>query len=142
MAARTGWFASVGRQIGLLGVLVLGGMLGLAQARSLAEIQQSKEFRVCIAPIHPALAEVSPPECWEQCTFTGQMYDEVVAFAATLGPDITLKFFRVLWDAQFHNREGKTVREASYTPELLASGTCDVYPTHLTNSTVFLTGLE
>ena len=129
-------------QVGLLGVLMLGGLLGLAQARSLAEIQQSKEFRVCIAPIHPALAEVTPPECWEQCTFTGPVYEEVVAFAATLGPDITLKFFRVLWDAQFHNREGKTEREASYTPALLASGTCDVYPTHLTKNAWRLTKLD
>ena len=142
MAARTGWFASVGRQIGLLGVLVLGGMLGLAQARSLAEIQQSKEFRVCIAPIHPALAEVSPPECWEQCTFTGPVYDEVVAFAATLGAEVQLKLRRVVWDTQFHNREGVTVREASYTPALLASGTCDVYPNHLTKRAWRLTKLD
>ena len=142
MAARAGWFGSVGRQVGLLGVLMLGGLLGLAQARSLAEIQQSKEFRVCIAPMHPALAEVSPPECWEQCTFTGPVYDEVVAFAATLGAEVQLKLRRVVWDTQFHNREGVTVREASYTPELLASGTCDVYPNHLTKRAWRLTKLD
>ena len=142
MAARAGWFGSVGRQVGLLGVLVLGGLLGLAQARSLAEIQQSKEFRVCIAPIHPALAEVTPPECWEQCTFTGPVYDEVVAFAATLGAEVQLKLRRVVWDTQFHNREGVTVREASYTPALLASGTCDVYPNHLTKRAWRLTKLD
>jgi len=142
MDTGAGWPVRVVGRVGILGMLVLGAMLGLAQARSLADIKQSKELRVCIAPIHPALAEVTPPECWEQCTFTGPVYEEVVAFAATLGPDITLKFFRVLWDAQFHNREGVTVREASYTPELLASGTCDVYPTHLTKNAWRLTKLD
>src|SRR4029453_1409393 len=108
MTARTGWFGSVGRQVGLLGVLVLGGMLGLAQARSLAEIQQSKEFRVCIAPVFPSVAEVTPPECWEQCTFTGPVYEEVVAFAATLGAEVQLKVRGVVFDALFHNRGGVT----------------------------------
>ena len=131
-----------GFQASLLGVLVLGGLLGLAQARSLAEIQQSKEFRVCIAPIHPSLAEVTPPDCWEQCTFTGPVYEEVVAFAATLGAEVQLKVRRVVWDTQFHNREGVTVREASYTPALLASGTCDVYPNHLTKTAWRLTKLD
>jgi len=131
-----------GYQVGLLSVLVLGGMLGLAQARSLAEIQQSKEFRVCIAPVHPSLAEVTPPECQDQCTFTGPVYEEVVAFAATLGAEIQLKLRRVVFDAQFHNREGKTVREASYTPELLASGTCDVYASHFAKIAWRLTKLD
>ena len=117
-------------------------MLGLAQARSLAEIQQSKEFRVCIAPIHPSLAEVTRADCWEQCTFTGPVYEEVVAFAATLGAEVQLKVRRVVWDTQFHNREGVTVREASYTPALLASGTCDVYPNHLTKTAWRLTKLD
>ena len=118
-------------------MLVLGGLLGLAQARNRSpkSVAQSKEFRVCIAPIHPALAEVSPPECWEQCTFTGPVYDEVVAFAATLSAEVQLKLRRVVWDTQFDNREGVTVREAKPHPgHRSASGTCDVYPNHLTKT--------
>ena len=42
------------------------------------------------------------------------------------------KILRVEWDEQFFNKDGKTVREDSYTPELMASGKCDVYPTGLT----------
>jgi membrane-bound lytic murein transglycosylase MltF len=131
-----------GYQVGLLGMLMLGGLLEVVQARSLTEIQQSKEFRVCIVPVHPAYAEVTPPECWEQCTFTGPVYEEVVAFAATLGAEVQLKVRRVVFDAMFHNQEGVTVREASYTPALLASGTCDVYPTHLTKTAWRLTKLD
>lgn len=36
------------------------------------------------------------------------------------------------WDEQFFNRAGKTVREDRYTPELLASGKCDVYASGMT----------
>src|SRR5262249_39618568 len=118
--------------ISLLGVLVLGGLLGPAQARPLAEIKQTQELRVCICSSRPSMSVATPPGCRGNCTFTGPVYDEVVAFAATLGQDIQLKLLRVDWDEQFHNRDGKTEREASYTPELLASGTCDLYPNNLT----------
>ena len=35
-------------------------------------------------------------------------------------------------DEQFFNKDGKVVREAAYTPDLLASGRCDVLPGGLT----------
>src|SRR5262245_13962370 len=118
----------------ILGVLALGGLLTPAQARTLGEIKQTKELRVCLVPSRPSMSVATPPDCRDNCTFTGPVYDEVVAFAATLGQDVRLKLLRVGWDEQFHNREGKTDREASYTPELLASGTCDVYPNNLTQN--------
>lgn len=121
----TGWGVS------LLSLLVLGGLLGPAQARSLAEIRQTQELRVCLAYLRPSSVVATPPGCREDCTFSGPVYEDVVAFAATLGQDIQLKLLRVDWDEQFHNQDGTTEREASYTPALLASGTCDVYPSKL-----------
>ena len=55
-----------------------------------------------------------------------------MAFPQALGRDVKAKVLRVEWDEQFFNKDGKTVREDSYTPELLASGKCDVYQTGLT----------
>jgi ABC-type amino acid transport substrate-binding protein len=43
------------------------------------------------------------------------------------------KFLRIEFDEQFFNKEGKVVREDTYTPELLASGRCDFYPNNLAN---------
>ena len=120
-----------GGGVSLLSLLVLGGLLGPAQARSLAEIRQTKELRVCLASIRPSSVVATPPGCRDDCTFSGPAYDEVVAFAATFGQDIQLKLLRLDWDEQFYNQEGKTEREASYTPAPLASGTCDVYPSKL-----------
>lgn len=129
-----------GRDVGLrlrwqavLGLLVLGAALG-AQARSLADIQRTRELRVCIAPIHPAYASVHPENCRDHCSFSGPNHEEALAFAASLGPGIQPRFIRVDWDEQFFNHEGKTVREASYTPRLLASGKCDLYPSNLTRN--------
>ncbi len=51
-----------------------------------------------------------------------------MAFLETLGKDIKPKFMRVEWDEQFFNKDGKVVREEAYTPELLASGKCDLLP--------------
>ena len=112
-------------------VAVVGGSGVLAQARSLGEVQKAKEIRICLVPV-PGAFTVEPPDCRENCKFGGDLYDLAPAFAATLGSDVKPKVLRVEWDEQFFDREGKTVREGSYTPELLASGKCDVYATGLT----------
>jgi len=77
-----------------------------AHARSLAEIRKTKEIRIRMP----------------------------LAFAETLGKDVKPKVIRVEFDEQFFNKEGVVVREASYTPELLASGTCDFHATDLSRT--------
>ena len=99
MAARTGWFASVGRQIGLLGVLVLG-FSGLAQARSLAEIQQSKEFPGVYRAYPPRACRSDPAGVGSSVPSRGRCTKRWWRLQPRWA-DITLKFFRVLADAQF-----------------------------------------
>lgn len=111
----------------LCAVLMLGGMLVPSHARSLAEIKKSRELRVCMAAV-AAHVTIEPPGCKENCKFTGLLPEETLAFAQTLGNGIPTRFVRMEWDEQFFNKEGKTVRDAAYTPELLASGKCDLYP--------------
>jgi membrane-bound lytic murein transglycosylase MltF len=106
--------------------------VGSVCARSLAAIQQSQEIRICLSPAHPAVAVAQPPDCRDDCTFSGPAYEVALAFVATLDTDIKPTFRRVAWDEQFFNQQGHTDREASYTPALLASGTCDLYPSNLT----------
>ena len=96
-------------------------------ARSLAEIQETGELRICISPFPPQ-DTVQPANCRENCQFGGYSYDLTMAFLETLGKGIKPKFLRVDWDEQFFNKDGKVVREDAYTPELLASGTCDLFP--------------
>ena len=103
-------------------------------ARSLQAIKQSGEIRVCIATFHVSIASVEPEGCRENCTFQGIAYEEAQAFVDYLGAGIRPKYLFVGWDEQFHNQEGRTVREGVYTPALLSSGQCDVYPSHLTKN--------
>lgn len=105
-----------------------------AQARSLSEIIKSKELRICISFLHPALGTAEPTSCRENCKISGAVYEESLAFTRSLGRGIQPRFLRVNWDEQFFNKEGKTVREGTYTPELLASGQCDLYPSNLTKN--------
>lgn len=111
----------------------LGVALGLmlstagADARSLAEIEQSNEIRICISPFPPQ-DTVEPADCRENCKFGGYAYDMSMAFVGTLKKGIKAKFMRVEWDEQFFNKMGKVIRDDAYTPELMASGKCDLYP--------------
>lgn len=102
-----------------------------AHARSLEEIEKTRELRVCLSPIHPSVCSATPEGCRDNCSFTGPAYEVAQAFAEHLGKDIHPRFIRVGWDEQFFNKDGVTVQEDAYTPELLASGTCDVYPNYL-----------
>jgi membrane-bound lytic murein transglycosylase F len=115
----------------LLACIAATGASGdLAQGRSLEQVQATKEVRLCLVPV-PGGFTVEPPGCREDCRFAGDLYDLAGAFAASLGGGVKAKVLRVEWDEQFFNKEGKTVREDSYTPQLLASGHCDVYATGL-----------
>jgi membrane-bound lytic murein transglycosylase F len=99
-----------------------------AQARSLEDIKQSGEIRICAALPGPAIGTVEPPDCRGACIVKGPARDLTEAFAQSLGANIKATYRVLAWDEQFHNQAGETVREASYTPALLASGACDVYP--------------
>lgn len=118
----------------LCAILILGGMAVPSDARSLAEIKKSGELRVCISPYHPYAATAEPAGCQSDCKWNGLVYEEALAFAATLGKKIQPKFVRVNWDEQFFNKDGQTLKEASYTPELMATGKCDLYPSKISKN--------
>ncbi len=120
------------RQVIFLILILVLSATASVQARSLEEIRQSKEIRICLASDLFVAAEA--PDCRDNCKFSGLIYEESLAFANTLGNEIQPKFFKVEWDEQFFDKEGKIIYEADYTPELLASGQCDFFPTNLTKN--------
>lgn len=101
------------------------------EARTLEEILKTKEIRICVSPIHPSVCSAEPEGCREDCRISGPVYEQVMAFVSYLGKDIEPKFISVGWDEQFFNADGMTIRDASYTPELLDSCKCDFYPNNL-----------
>lgn len=103
-------------------------------ARPLQEILSSGELRVCFAPIHPSVVSAEPGDCRGDCRFSGPAYEAAQAFAAFLGSDVGITGVRVDWDEQFFDENGHTIHDAAYTPALLASGKCDIYPNNLTRS--------
>ncbi|MBK6639455.1 MAG: transporter substrate-binding domain-containing protein [Rhodocyclaceae bacterium] len=115
-------------------ISLLAASANLAQARSLAQIEQSKELRICIATIHPSAATVRTPGVPRQVRVFRSGLRTVPGLRQIPGNGIRPKFLRVDWDQHFFNKEGKTVREGSYTPELLASAKCDLYPGNLTKN--------
>ena len=102
-----------------------------AAGRSLDEIKKTKEIRVCVSPIHPSVCTARPEGCRDDCELSGPAYESARAFAAYLGDDILPRFRSVGWDEQFFNKDGVTAKDETYTPELLASGSCDFYPSNM-----------
>jgi len=96
-----------------------------AGARSLDEIRRSGELRLCVATSNPPDGVVSPEGCTGYCEFTGLVRDLSDAFAKTLGVTTT-RFWVSSWDEFFQNVDGVTVKEATYTPHLLAAERCDM----------------
>ena len=81
--------------------------------RTLAEIQSSRELRICVAG-----------------TSADYYRANGEAFARYLGVQpktVTLD----KWDQQFHNAQGATVQDERYEAAPLASGQCDLYPNDL-----------
>lgn len=98
------WFA--------LGSLLALGVSGV-QARTLSQIQQSGVLRICVAGSSASFYRANA---------------EAFARSLAVRPQVTeLTSF----DAQFHDDQGETVRDASYDPKLLADGRCDLYPNDL-----------
>lgn len=84
-----------------------------AEGRSLEEIKQSKELRMCVAGS------------------SHELYTRMgMAFAESLGIQAKVRKLDS-WDQQFHNQEGVTLKSDAYTPHLLETGQCDFYPNDL-----------
>jgi len=120
-------------------IVAFVGFMGLIHdpasfARDLDEIRKSGDLRICIVPLTPAYAVAQDPACRENCAFSGPVYREAAAVAASLGKGIRAVYHRIDWDEQFFNPSGQTDRDAVYTPRLLSCGKCDVYPSHLTKN--------
>lgn len=118
---------------GIIG-LVIGNNFQISRARDLDEIKRSGQFRICMVPLTPVYSVITDLACRDKCTFSGPIYREVLEFAASMGSDIQPVFHRVDWDEQFFDDTGKTDLEGVYTPRLLSSEKCDVYPSHLTKN--------
>jgi len=103
-----GWRAACGL---LAGLLAFWG--GAAQARTLAEIQQSHTLRLCVAGSSAPFYQAN---------------GEALAKFLDLQPEVIV--FKE-WDQQFQNRAGVVEKDATYVAEPLASGRCDVYPNDL-----------
>lgn len=101
----------------------------IADARSIADIQRTRELRVCIALTTAASGKAAPPGCRTDCIMSGDVPDLAAAFAASFGPHIKAKWLNIGWEEQFQNQDHEVVRDAAYTPELLASEACDFYAT-------------
>lgn len=115
---------------GLLGLAVIGLLAAtqISEARPLKDIKASGEIRFCVVVWGPMVGTVTPADCTgEACTFEGPVRNLSLAFAKTLGPEMKASFRVLKWDQQFHNDQGKTVREGSYTPALIETGACDLY---------------
>ncbi len=79
-------------------------------ARSLDEIRKSGELRLCVAGS------------------SSRLYSQMgTVFAEHLRVRANIKKLDS-WDQQFHNKDGVTVKEESYTPLLMETGECDCYP--------------
>ncbi len=102
-----------GRWLQLMLLLIMLGVGLMAEARDLKEIRSSGVLRACVAGSSASFYEANAR-----------------IFAGFIGvkPEIRkLPSF----DHQFHNAEGKTVREGRYESRYLADGTCDLYPNDL-----------
>ena len=104
-----------------------------ASARTLGEILKSGELRVCLS-VSPGIVDATPEGCQDDCVFNGPAWEESVAFAASLGPKIKLTTKRIEWNENFQNAKGVVDKMGGYTPKLLADGTCDILPSHLTKN--------
>lgn len=128
--------------LGVFACLLLALEISPAAARSMAEIRKSKELRICMVAYNPSFVRVEPETCRENCKWSGLVYDQALAFTKSLGTQIRPKFSRLEWDEQFFNKDAQVVRAGSYTPEAMASGKCDLYPSNLTKNAWRLNKLD
>lgn len=121
-------------------LLVVMGWATAAAAASLEQILERGSINICVALIDPLLTRVEPEGCTAECRHAGVIVEEARAFAAALG--VEPRFRTVAWSEQFADASGEVRREASYTPALLADGTCDLFVSNLARLPWRLTKLE
>lgn len=97
----------------MLGLLSLHWMTEPTYARNLEDIKKSGEIRLCVAG-----------SSYDLYTKTGTV------FAKSLGVKANVKKIDS-WDKLFHDKDGKTDKNASYTPYLMEDEECDCYPNDL-----------
>lgn len=93
--------------------LALALAAGSAWGRTLAEIESSRELRICVAG--------SSADYYRANGADFARYLGVQARTITLAQ----------WDQQFHNARGMTVQDERYEAAPLATGKCDLYPNDL-----------
>lgn len=104
----------MGCKLGGAAVLSMLALCSLpAQGRTLAEVRRTGELRICVAGSSADFYQTNGEE-----------------FARSLGVHAKTTVLPT-WDHQFHNAQGVTVIDATYEPQLLASGQCDLYPNDL-----------
>lgn len=94
-------------------LLVIASAALPVHGRTLADIRRSGELRICVAGSSANFYQINGEE-----------------FARSLNVQARTTVL-ASWDQQFQNSQGVTVIDASYEPELLASGKCDLYPNDL-----------
>ncbi len=105
---------------------------GHSWARPLQEILADGELRACFTPAHPYIIDAEPHGCRENCRYSGPAWEAVGAFAEFLGSHVRVHGMSVELAELFYDTQGRLVIDGEYTPELLASGRCDLYPNNLT----------
>ncbi len=107
-------------------------VVGQPWARPLQEILDHGELRVCFTPAHPYIVDAEPHGCRDDCRYSGPAWEAVTAFAEFLGSHVRIRGLSVELAELFYDEHGRLVLDGEYTPELLASGRCDLYPNNLT----------
>ncbi len=109
-----------------LGVLLIVTSLlcNPALARSVSEILESGVLRSCVPTANPPDGQVIPEDCRGYCQYEGLIGDLVEVFANSL--DLTPEYYVQSWDELFHNADGVTDKDGSYTPAALATDQCDM----------------
>lgn len=90
--------------------IILIGQYGSTEARTLDEIQNSGELRICVAG--------ASKDFYQQ---------NAEAFARYLGVSPRVKRLKS-WNDQFQNETGVVVKDDSYEPRLFAQNECDLFP--------------
>lgn len=114
------WKSSI---LSLLGAVVLM-VPQIADARPVSEIMESGVLRACVPTANPPDGEVTPEGCTGYCQYKGVIGEMVAAFAHSL--DLKPEYWVSSWDGLFHNEAGQTIKEASYTPRVMAEEQCDM----------------
>lgn len=117
------FYTNLTKMVSIASLIVTAGSQH-GSARSVEEILNSGVLRACVPTANPPDGEVIPEGCKGYCQYEGIIGDLVQTFAESL--DLTPEYFVQSWDELFHNADGVTHKEASYTPIALETQQCDM----------------